>query len=63
MDINQEIIDRAVNIATRAALNGHPVERVYHMQSETATGDPLGVFCVKPYDAKSGIDTPPWEGK
>lgn len=63
MPLDQQIIDRAVNIATRCAMNGKPVERVIHIPCDSATGDPIGSFCVKYPEQLGASDTPPWERK
>jgi hypothetical protein len=60
MDIDQQIIDRAVNIATRCAMKGGPVERVVHIPCASATEDPTGTFCVEYVGQLSAGDMPPW---
>jgi hypothetical protein len=35
--MNQTVIDRAVNIAIKAALNGYPIKRAVWIPSVTAT--------------------------
>jgi hypothetical protein len=59
--MDQDIINRAVNIATRAALSGYPVEKVIHIPNQMATGNPIGSFIVIPYQERSPVDTPPWD--
>lgn len=44
--MNQAVIDRAVDIATRAAMSGNPVERVMWVPPTTATDDPIGMFVI-----------------
>lgn len=46
MKMNQHIIDRAVAIATKAALSGRPVDRIVWVPPETAAGPPDGSFVV-----------------
>lgn len=59
--MNQSIIDVAVNIATRAALNGTPVSQVVWIPPTTATQPAIGGFAVQYADPRSGSETPPWE--
>ncbi len=59
--MNQQVIDRAVNIATKAALNGHPVERVFWMPPPSAASDPMGVFAVQYAKSLTAGDTAPWD--
>lgn len=60
-DMNQETIDEAVRIATRAALNGRPVERIIWIYPRQTTDDPKGSFAVEPYHIRTASETPPWE--
>ena len=57
--MDQTTIDRAVNIATRSALNGHPVERVIWIPPSSATQDSGGAFAIKYADRVSAADTTP----
>lgn len=57
----QEIIDRAVKIATREAMNGHPVEQVLWIPPQTATQDHYGAFAVKHALLSSPSQLPPWD--
>lgn len=59
--MEQAIIDRAVNIATKAALMGNPVERVIYIPPQTATQDSFGGFCIRYAGSVSATETPPWE--
>lgn len=55
----QDIIDRAVDIATGHAMHGNPVERVIYISAQTATGN--DGFAVKFCESLSASETPPWE--
>jgi len=57
----QEIIDRAVKIATKAAMDGHPIAGILWVPPSTAVEDPLGAFAVIPMKPLNGSDKPPWE--
>jgi hypothetical protein len=59
--MDQKIIDRAVNIATRSALNCHPVKRVIWMPPTLATQDPIGSFAIEYPEFLTTPGTPPWE--
>ena len=45
--IEQSIIDEVVKIATRSAMNGHPVEKITWLPSANAAGDSDGAFAIK----------------
>jgi hypothetical protein len=57
----QSIIDQAVKIATREAMNGRPVERVVWNPPVSATQDSSGSFTIKTYEHKSASDRAPWD--
>jgi len=59
--MDQTVIDRAVNIATKCALNGHPVKRVIWIQPWSATQDSGGEFAVQYCESLSASQTPPWD--
>ncbi len=59
--MDQQVLDAAVKIATRNALNGKPASRIIWMPPETPSQDPLGTFVVEDYNYESVTDTPPWE--
>jgi hypothetical protein len=61
VNIEQSILDRAVNIATRAAMNGTPVKRVVWLPPVSATQNPSGSFLVEPCDPLTPSETPSWE--
>lgn len=60
-EMNQDILDRAVKLATRLAMRGNPAERIIWLPPETAASDPGGAFVVYPCPPLSAGDTPPWE--
>lgn len=57
----QKIIDRAVNIATRAALRGNPVEQILWVPPRTSSQDADGVFAIKYAEPMSASETAPWD--
>ena len=57
----QEIIDRAVKIATRSAMYGNPVERILWAPPTTASQDWHGAFVVHYAGPQSASILPPWE--
>lgn len=59
--MNQEIINQAVKIATKRAMDGHPVENITWIPPQTASSDPLGSFAIIECPNLSAGDTPPWE--
>jgi len=59
--MNQSVIDRAVNMATRAALNGHPVERIIWIPPTSACQDERGSFAVQICPLLSASQTAPWD--
>lgn len=59
--MDQHTIDRAVKIATKAALSGRPVARVVWVPPQSAANDPHGSFFVEEHITHSVADTPPWE--
>ena len=58
--MDQDIIDRAVNIATHRTLNGYPVLRIIWIPP-AVTGDSGGSFCVQDCPPLGASDTPPWD--
>ena len=60
--MDQSVLDRAVKIATKAALENTPVERIIWLPSATKSADSNGSFVVHYYQSQSACDTPPWEG-
>jgi hypothetical protein len=61
MNIEQNILDRAVNLATRAAMNGTPVKRVVWLPPQSATQNPSGNFLVEMCGPLMPSETPPWK--
>ena len=59
--MDQTVLDHAVNIATKAALNGTPVEYIIWIPPTTAAQPASGSFAIKYAEGLSGSDTPPWE--
>ena len=59
--MNQTVLDRAVNLATKAALNGKPVARVTWIPPRTGTDDPGGLFAVEYAPVYNATETPIWE--
>jgi len=59
--MNQSVIDRAVNIATRAAMLGKPVKSVVWIPPTSASQDAGGTFAIDYCGPLSATDTPPWE--
>jgi len=57
----QAIIDRAVKLATKNALNGNPVKRIIWLPPTSATQDWIGSFAIEYCPPLSAGDTPPWE--
>ena len=58
--MDQSVIDRAVNIATRMALGGTPVARMTWIPPE-AMEDPGGSFAIQECWPLGSGDTAPWE--
>lgn len=58
--MNQSVIDTAVNMATRAAMNGNPVERLIWIPPQLATHDPRGAWVVIQAREYTASETPPW---
>lgn len=57
----QRLIDRAVKIATKSAINGHPVSKIVWMPSNSAAASPYGIFAIEQWSDHSASTTPPWE--
>ncbi len=60
--VEQSILDRAVKIATAAAMKGQPVKQIIWIPPASATDDPYGNFIVE-YEpiSSSGASRPSWE--
>ena len=59
--MNQSIIDEVVRIATRAALNGTPVENITWVPSTSASQSSIGSFVVKYAEQMTGSQRRPWD--
>ena len=59
-DLKQAVIDRAVLIATRQAINGRPC-RVLHIPCQYPSEDPIGRFVIQEYKNISDSEAQPWE--
>ena len=59
--MNQTVLDRAVKIATSAAMNGHPVEQIIWMPPDTTSNNPIGSFMVVPAQRQTASETPCWK--
>lgn len=59
--MDQQIANRMVDMATKYALAGNPVEYITWIPPQTGSQDPMGMFCIKTYDNLSGSILPPWE--
>lgn len=59
--MNQYVLDEAVKIATRCAMNGTPVQRILWVQPSSAASDQIGTFMIF-YDEGniSASQTPKW---
>ena len=57
----QDVIDRAVKIATKAAMLGNPVERIVWQPPASPTQNRLGTFVIKAYEPKSATQRAPWD--
>ena len=60
-DLTQCRIDRAVSMATKAAMNGNPVERIVWVPATSATQDAVGSFAVMYAGPLSASDRAPWD--
>ena len=58
--MDQDVLDRAVRIATRAAMNGAPLSRIVWIPPQTAASDPGGIFVVAVAERGSVADGEPW---
>lgn len=58
--MDQETLDRAVEIATAQAMAGHPVSRVVWIPPATAMSDARGGFAIETAPAPTGSNPEPW---
>lgn len=56
----QEIIDIAVRLATKAAMNGYPLARVIWIPPQSASDSPIGSFALQECGPINGSESPPW---
>ena len=61
MPFEQELIDKAVKIATRAAMNGTPLARLLWIPTRSATEGGYGTFVSQVYEWDSVSETLPWD--
>ena len=59
--MDQAVLDRAVALATRAALSGNPVTRIIWIPPQAGTDDYRGAFAVETAPIYDAATTPPWE--
>lgn len=59
--MDQSVLDKAVKIATKAAMNGNPVARIVWIPPATVASDPGGSFAVTPCQPLTASDTAPWD--
>ena len=59
--MNQSVIDRAVNIATKSALDGHPVRSIVWVPPVLASQDTRGTFIVEYASPIPASQTQYWE--
>ena len=59
--IMQSVIDHAVRIATRAAMNGKPVSRVIWIAPTSPTENASGSFLIEVCRPLSASDRAPWD--
>ena len=57
----QNIIDIAVNTATKCAMNGHPVAQVLWIPPQSASQHHTGAFAIVPAGMSSPSIPAPWE--
>ena len=55
------IVQKTAMLATKAAMDGRPVEKIQWYQSTSCAEDQRGFFVVTIYGELSAADTPPWE--
>lgn len=56
----QSLINEAVKIATRAAMNGSPLASLTWVPPATLSQDPMGVFVLEYAKLGTAADTVPW---
>lgn len=61
--MNQSVLDAAVNMATKAAMNGTPIARIVWMPPASGASDPGGTFAVQYHQAGTASDSDPWQSR
>ncbi len=61
--MNQAVLDAAVNMATRAAMNGTPIARIVWMPPASGASDPGGTFAVQYHQSGTASDPDPWQSR
>ena len=59
--MDQAVLDRAVKLATKAALSGKPVARIIWIPPQTGASDSGGSFAVEDAPVYNAAETPVWE--
>lgn len=59
--MDQMILDRAVQLATHAAMHGNPVDRIIWIPPSTPAQDTMGAFVMYYTQPVSGSELPSWE--
>lgn len=59
--MDQSVLDRAVNIATRSAINNHPIKRAVWIPPQKATDNPAGCFAIEYAGPLKATEIPPWD--
>ena len=59
--MDQSVLDRAVKIATRYAMNGKPVRKITWMPPMSAASDPGGSFIIEECGPISASAKAPWD--
>jgi hypothetical protein len=59
--MDQMILDRAVKLATHAAMHGHPVDRIVWIPPSTPAQDPMGAYAMYYAPPLSASELPSWE--
>lgn len=59
--MNQQVLDKAVAIATKSVMNGNPVSRIVWIPPVVASSDPLGCFLVEYAGIISASQKMPWD--
>lgn len=60
-DLIQYVANRSAMIATKAALDGNPLQNIFWIPPRSASDDYHGTFVVEYYEPKSSSNRLPWE--